>query len=142
MPRIHTDNGVAEVVLSVLASIVSVMIGDWLPIMGTLLVLNFADMLTGLIKGGTKREIGSRALSAGLAKKSGQWIMVIVANSIDDMIFDKQPIAKTGLISFLVATEGISITENLAEIGVPIPVFITKYLSQIRDVNNDKELNK
>ena len=105
--------------------------------MTTLLVLNATDVVTGVMKGGIRHSVGSRQFYVGIKKKGGHWILIIVANAVDTMAFDNMPIAKTGMVSFLIGTEGISITENVAILGVPVPKFITKYLIQIRDVNDD-----
>ena len=42
-----------------------------------------------------------------------------------------------GLAMFYVANEGLSITENLAIIGVPFPAFIKKALEQIKQQNDE-----
>lgn len=133
----ENSSGILEYCTVVLGSVITIVLGTWIPLMTTLLVLNATDILTGVMKGGVKHSIGSRQFYAGLKKKGGHWILIIVANAIDTMAFDNMPIAKTGMVSFLIGTEGISITENVAILGVPVPKFITKYLIQIRDVNDD-----
>ena len=133
----ENSSGILEYCTVVLGSIITIVLGTWIPLMTTLLVLNVADILTGVMKGGIRRSIGSRQFYAGLKKKGGHWILIIVANAVDTMAFDNMPIAKTGMVSFLIGTEGISITENVAILGAPVPKFITKYLIQIRDVNDD-----
>lgn len=136
---IKSNDGLVEYVSVVLGTFATMVFGTWIPLMTTLLVLNCADILTGLLKGGQNKSIGSRAFYTGIKKKVGQWILIVVANAVDTMAFGELPVAKTGVVSFLIGTEGISITENLAIIGVPIPDVITKYLVQIRDTNDDVE---
>ena len=38
---------------------------------------------------------------------------------------------------FYIANEGLSITENLAIIGVPFPAFVKKALEQIKEQNDE-----
>ena len=133
----ENSSGILEYCTVVLGSVITIVLGTWIPLMTTLLVLNATDILTGVMKGGINHSIGSRQFYAGLKKKGGHWILIIVANAVDSMAFDNMPIAKTGMVSFLIGTEGISITENVAILGAPVPKFITKYLIQIRDVNDD-----
>lgn len=121
-------------------SLLTVFFGTWIPLMTTLIVLNITDILTGLLKGGILKTIGSNKFYQGIKKKVGQWILIIVANAIDTIAFDSIPAAKTVVVSSLIATEGISITENLAQMGVWIPEPIKKYLAQIRQKNEDVEL--
>ena len=40
---------------------------------------------------------------------------------------------RTGMILYIVATEGISVLENLGILGVPLPEFVVKALEQLRD---------
>ena len=137
----ENSSGILEYFAVVMGSIITIVLGTWIPLMTTLLVLNATDILTGVMKGGVKHSIGSRQFYAGLKKKGGHWILIIVANAVDSMAFDNIPIAKTGMVSFLIGTEGISITENVAILGAPVPKFITKYLVQIRDANDDSDKN-
>ena len=137
----ENSSGILEYCTVVLGSVITIILGTWIPLMTTLLVLNATDILTGVMKGGVKHSIGSRQFYAGLKKKGGHWILIIVANAVDTMAFDNIPIAKTGMVSFLIGTEGISITENVAILGVPVPKFITKYLIQIRDANDYSDKN-
>ena len=40
---------------------------------------------------------------------------------------------RTGMILYIVATEGISVLENLGILGVPLPGFVVKALEQLRE---------
>lgn len=122
-----------------ISSLVSLFFGTWIPLMTTLLVMNATDVATGFLKSGKKKSIGSKALSKGIKKKVGQWMLIIVANSIDVVAFDGLPVAKTGVVGALIGTEGLSIVENLAEMGVWVPSSIKKYLSQIREEEKIEE---
>lgn len=126
------NSGVFETVCLVLSSLATLFFGTWIPLMTTLLVLNATDIATGFLKSGKKHIIGSRAFYRGIQKKVGQWILIIVANAIDVVAFDGLPVAKTGVVGALIGTEGVSIVENLAEMGVWIPKSVKKYLVQIR----------
>lgn len=127
-----------EYLLFLASYLITLTLGTWLPLMTTLLVLNGADILAGLVKGGKDPYgIDSKKLYDGIRKKVGQWILIIVANSIDVLAFDNVPVAKSGVLSYLIGYEGLSITENLALMGVPISGAVTKYLHQLRDSNED-----
>ena len=138
---LRSETFYVEFVAVLYGGIMTTVLGTWIPLMTTLIVLNATDVASGLLKGGIRKNIGSNIFFQGIKKKVSQWLLIIVANAVDNMAFDNIPVAKTGVVSYLIATEGISITENLAQMGAPIPDFITKYLIQIRDINNDKDLN-
>ena len=134
-----SGEGIVEVWSVFAGTILTIALGTWIPLMTTLLVLNVTDVLTGVLKGGLKHEVGSRVFYAGIKKKVGQWLLIIVGNAIDVVAFDSLPVSKTLVVSFLIGTEGISIVENLAIIGVPIPAFITRYLVQIKEASDKDE---
>lgn len=137
-----THSGVIEFVSVIFSSFISLFLGTWIPLMTTLLVLNATDVATGFLKSGKKHIIGSRAFYSGIQKKVGQWVLIIVANAVDTVAFDGLPVAKTGVVGALIGTEGVSIVENLAEMGVWIPESIKKYLVQIRQEKETHLSNK
>lgn len=119
--------------------------GGWSELLTAFLVMQGLDILTGVLKGGKNREINSRKMHEGVKKKIGQWIGLVMANTVDIVLFDKQPIAITALTFVFIGGEGLSIVENLGVIGVTMPEFMTKYLVQIRDSGNpenEKLLNE
>lgn len=136
----YTSNGAIEFLSVLFSTFISLFFGTWIPVMTTLLVLNATDVATGLLKGRKKHTIGSNEFYQGIKKKVGQWMLIIVANAIDTVAFDNMPVAKTGVVGTLIGVEGVSIVENLAEIGVWIPESVKKYLIQIRDTG-EKELD-
>ena len=113
--------------------------GGWTELLTAVLVLHVLDMITGVMVAGKFNEIGSKEMNEGVKKKAGNWIALILAHVIDVVLFDRQPIAVTGMSFVLIANEGLSIVENLGNLGVYIPDFITKYLKQIRDGGDTSE---
>lgn len=61
---------------------------------------------------------------------------------IDLVLFSGTHVVRTGVIFLYIDTEGLSITENLAALDVPIPKSITKYLRQIEDKSEDDNIKK
>ena len=118
---------------------VGFLFGGWTELLTAVLVLHVLDMITGVMVAGKFNEIGSREMNKGVKKKAGNWITLILAHVIDVVLFDRQPIAVTGMSFVLIANEGLSIVENLGNLGVYIPDFITKYLKQIRDGGDTSE---
>lgn len=136
--KVHGD-GAYEFLGVVIGSVSVLLFGTWIPLMTTLFCLNLTDVVSGVLKGGKEYQLGSRKFYDGIKKKVGQWLLIIVANALDTMVFDNMPISKTLLVSFLVATEGISIVENLAILGVPIPEFLKERLIQVQESNSKLE---
>lgn len=104
---------------------------------------NTLDFITGMINSKLKGEsITSKAFYRGIAKKVCMWLLVIVGVLIDETL--KYSLEQFGIalpFSFLVAcvvavwiicNEFLSILENLTQIGVQMPAFLTKLVHYLQ----------
>ena len=105
-----------------------------------LVACNIIDYLTGIMAALSRGEkISSEIGFRGIAKKVGQWLLVVIGYIVDVMIeyaghaiseeFTIPIIVSVCVASWLVFNEVISILENLNEIGVPIPKFLVKIVN-------------
>ncbi|WP_277714246.1 phage holin family protein [Bacillus atrophaeus] len=102
-----------------------------------LLILNFLDITTGIIKAWQHKRLRSRSALFGYVRKILIFLVVIVANVVD-IIMNLNGVLTFGTVLFYIANEGLSITENLAQIGVKIPAVITERLHVIESDNDQK----
>ncbi|MCY8505109.1 holin family protein [Bacillus atrophaeus] len=100
-----------------------------------LLILNFLDIITGIIKAWQYKKLRSRSALFGYVRKILIFLVVIVANVVD-IIMNLNGVLTFGTVLFYIANEGLSITENLAQIGVKIPAVITERLHVIESDND------
>ena len=105
-----------------------------------LLILSILDVITGIIKAWKMKQLRSRSAWFGYVRKMLSFMVVIVANIIDT-ITNLNGVLTFGTVLFYIANEGLSITENLAQIGVKIPAVITDRLHVIES-DNDKTKEK
>lgn len=116
-------------------------LGGWDTAIAGLCSLMALDYLTGLgvaliAHKSNKSESGgadSRAGFRGLVKKGGILVLVIAANILDTVSGTNY--IRDGVCIAFVANEVLSLVENLALLGVPIPKVITDHL----EVMNAKE---
>lgn len=111
----------------------AVIFGTWLPLMTALLVIQAADIVTGFMVGGKKKEISSATFFDGLKKKVGMWMLIVLANILDVTFLGGVPVLKSAVCTFLLAGEGLSLVENAGLLGAPVPQFIKDYLEKLRD---------
>ena len=103
----------------------------------TLIVLMLIDYATGLLKGYKNKNISSNRSYQGIGKKMVMLLIVAAATKIDPLI---PGIAiRTAVAMFYVATEFLSILENAAILGVPIPTKLKVALEQCRDKQDIKK---
>lgn len=87
-----------------------------------LLIGIVADFATGLIKGYiSDGGIISQKLRDGGFKKAGIVFVVIMAYGLSMLFGDKSHMIFNGVQAYYVYTELVSILENLAAVGVPLP---------------------
>src|SRR5690606_14925969 len=96
------------------------------------------DYITGLGAAFVGKRLDSRVGSKGIVKKVGFFVLVALAHLLDKGTGMDAPVLQTAVIWYLIGNEGISITENLAEIGVPIPKNLLDTLARLKkeDTNN------
>lgn len=117
--------------------------GGWDTMMMVLAAFMGIDYVTGLMAGvlgkSTKTPTGhidSTIAWKGLVKKCGELVAVIVGVLMDKLAMDSigytSPIFRSGVMLYIIATEGISVLENLGSIGVPLPASLGKALEQLQ----------
>lgn len=104
-----------------------------------LAVLMLFDILTGVFKAIKTKRVRSRSALYGYARKMLIFGVIIVANIIDNILGLNGAVAYATVL-FYIVNEILSITENLAQVGVPIPKVITEKLHVInQEESNEKE---
>lgn len=136
---------VFNTVCGMVGSFVVFLFGPWDGALATLIILMGVDYITGLILAGVFKKspktpngaLESRAGWKGLARKGITLLIVLVAYRLDQII-NTSYIRDAVIIAFI-ANESISIIENAALMGIPIPKTITKAIELLKDkVNKDE----
>ena len=116
--------------------------GGWSELLTALLVIQALDITTGFLVGVKNKGVSSKEMRAGLIRKVGVWILVIFAHTIDTVLLDGQLVAQTGVLFAFIANEGLSLVENLGNIGVIVPESVTKYLAQVKNRGESDNTDK
>jgi toxin secretion/phage lysis holin len=116
--------------IGILGGIFSSVLGGWDLLLKTLAQLVIADFVTGVGKSIINKKISSMLCSTGIIKKITVFIAVAVANSIQALLGDSIPLREI-IITFYVGCEGLSILENLGEMGIPFPKKLKDVLLQV-----------
>ena len=114
-------------------AIVTCMFGSWSYLMGVLVMLVVLDYVTGLMKAKKNKKLSSDVGYRGLMKKSGIFMALVVAHQADITSGMDNPVLMTAAIYFYIANEGLSVLENLAQMGVPLPQSLIKVFESIDD---------
>lgn len=120
-------------------------------IMWVLIAMMTIDYVTGLITGAmgvsNKTEGGrlsSRAAFEGILRKVMVLLVVLLASLLDLAVQNSAGVSFTAVTGatclWFIASEGVSILENAAEMGVPIPGVLRKALEILKDGTQDTEV--
>ena len=125
-------------VIAAIGTIVSAYLGGWDAALNVLVALMVIDYVTGFLGAIKNKNVSSEIMFWGGLRKGIILAVVAVAVLLDQMIGNASPILRTLAIYFYVAREGVSVTENLGILGVPLPPGIARVLSQLQEKGEGK----
>lgn len=101
------------------------------------------DVLTGIIKAWAKNDFQSAIMRAGLAKKAGEIMILVVGELISYGLMLPDAIMN-GISFYIIFMEIMSILENADELGIPVPKFVKDVINNVDDAlqHGDKKEEK
>lgn len=108
-----------------------------------LLFFMFLDMVTGLLRAWMTKSLNSTLGLAGLIKKFAVFVVLAMTAGIEYFFIhmgqDTNGLLILGVASFFVVNEGLSILENCAQMGLPIPPVLYNALDKLNRDPGGKE---
>ena len=95
------------------------------------------DYITGVMCAVADKELSSEVGFRGIAKKVLVFLLVGVANIIDVQVIGSGSVLRTAVIFFYLSNEGVSLLENAAHLGLPVPEKLKDILRQLHDRAED-----
>ncbi|MDD4803115.1 MAG: phage holin family protein [Syntrophomonas sp.] len=89
------------------------------------------DYITGVMAAILNKKLSSEIGARGIFKKVLIFLMVGIGNTIDSYLIGSGSTIRTAVIFFYLSNEGISIIENAAVIGLPVPDKLKTVLEQL-----------
>lgn len=106
-----------------------------------LVLFAVVDYLTGIMCAVADKKLSSQVGFKGICRKVLIFLLVGIANIIDVQVIGTGSVIRTAVIFFYLSNEGVSIMENAAHLGLPIPEALKAALEQIHD-RSEKEGDK
>lgn len=126
---------VIEIVKAGLATIggyIAWFLGGFDGILIALCVFAVVDYLTGVIAAIIEKKLCSKIGFHGVAKKVLMFFMVGIAAILDLYVLGGESPVREVVIAFYIANEGISVIENSARLGLPVPKKLIDVLEQLK----------
>ena len=92
-----------------------------------------ADYLTGVMCAVSDKVLSSNVGFKGICRKVLIFLLVGIANILDVHVIGTGSVLRTAVIFFYISNEGVSLLENAAHLGLPVPGKIKAVLEQLHD---------
>lgn len=98
-----------------------------------LLAFVVIDYLTGVMCAIVDRSLSSEVGFRGIFRKVLIFVMVGAGHILDAQVIGSGDALRTAVIFFYISNEGVSLLENAAHIGLPVPEKLKDVLAQLHD---------
>lgn len=98
-----------------------------------LLAFVVIDYITGVMYAIADKTLSSEVGFKGICRKVLIFLLVGIANVLDVQVIGTGSVLRTAVIFFYISNEGVSLLENAAHLGLPVPEKIKTVLEQLHD---------
>ena len=120
-----------QLVVATVGGYIGYFLGGWDGFLYGLVAFVVIDYLTGIMVAILEKRLSSEVGFRGIFKKVLIFSLVAVAHIVDSQLIQTGSAIRTAVIFFYLSNEGISIIENTAKIGLPIPEKLKTVLEQL-----------
>ena len=96
------------------------------------------DYITGVMCAISDKTLSSEVGFKGICRKVLIFLLVGIGNIIDAQVLGSPGVLRTAVIFFYLSNEGVSLLENAAHLGLPVPDAIKTVLEQLHDRSDGK----
>ena len=98
-----------------------------------LVVFVVIDYVTGVMCAVSDKKLSSEVGFKGICRKVLIFLLVGIANILDVQVIGTGSVLRTAVIFFYLSNEGVSLLENAAHLGLPVPEKMKDILAQLHD---------
>ena len=98
-----------------------------------LVVFVVVDYITGVMCAIADHKLSSAVGFKGICRKVLIFLLVGIANILDVQVVGTGSVLRTAVIFFYISNEGVSLVENAAHRGLPVPDKLKNVLEQLHD---------
>ena len=127
------------VAIGIAGGYIASLFGGWDAALKTLILFMAVDYVTGLMAAFVQKKISSEVGFKGICKKVAIFCLVGIGHVLDTQVIQNGSVLRTAVIFFYLSNEGISIIENVALIGLPVPKKLKEVLEQLHEEADEKK---
>ena len=123
--------------VTALGGIIGYFVGGMDGLLTALVILMALDYITGVMCAIVDKQLSSSIGFKGIFKKVLIFLLVGVAHIVDMNVIGTGEALRTATICFYLSNEGVSLLENAAHLGLPIPEKMKSILAQLHNRIDD-----
>ena len=98
-----------------------------------LIAFVLVDYISGVMCAISDKKLSSEVGFKGICRKVLIFLLVGIANIVDVQVIGTGSVLRTAVILFYLSNEGVSLLENAAHLGLPVPEKMKDILAQLHD---------
>lgn len=122
-----------QLIFSALGGWLGYFLGGCDGLLYTLLAFVVLDYVTGIMCAVADQKLSSAVGFRGIFRKILIFALVGVGHLLDVQVLGAVGVLRTAVIFFYLSNEGVSLIENAAHLGLPIPAKLKAVLEQLHD---------
>ena len=127
-----------QVVFTMLGGWIGYFVGGCDGLLYALLAFVVIDYITGMMCAIADRKLSSEVGFKGICRKVLIFLLVGIANVLDVNVIGTGSVLRTAVIFFYISNGGVSLLENAAHLGLPVPDKMKAVLEQLHKKGEDE----
>ena len=124
---------VIQLVFAAVGGWLGYFLGGYDGLLYALVVFMVVDYITGVMCAVSDKKLSSAVGFKGICRKVLILMLVGIANLLDVQVIGTGAVLRTAVIFSYLSNEGVSLLENAAHLGLPIPKKLKAILAQLHD---------
>ena len=128
-----------QIAISAIGGFIGWLLGGFDGFLYALIAFAVIDYITGVMCAISDKRLSSEVGFKGICRKVLIFVLVGIGNLVDVYVLGEAGVLRTAVIFFYLSNEGVSLLENSAHLGLPIPQKLKSVLEQLHNRNEKEE---
>lgn len=128
-----------QIAFSAIGGFIGWFLGGFDGFLYALIAFAVIDYITGVMCAISDKRLSSEVGFKGICRKVLIFVLVGIGNLVDVYVLGEEGVLHTAVIFFYLSNEGVSLLENSAHLGLPIPQKLKSVLEQLHNRNEKEE---
>lgn len=128
-----------QIAFSAIGGFIGWLLGGFDGFLYALIAFAVIDYITGVMCAISDKRLSSEVGFKGICRKVLIFVLVGIGNLVGVYVLGEAGVLRTAVIFFYLSNEGVSLLENSAHLGLPIPQTLKSVLEQLHNRNEKEE---